>query len=49
MKLLGCGPGPSVGRALRHLTDCVVEDPSRNTPDALRTLLADWIAAQDRP
>jgi tRNA nucleotidyltransferase (CCA-adding enzyme) len=46
MKLLGCAPGPSVGRALRHLTDCVVEDPSRNTPDTLRALLADWIASQ---
>ena len=45
MKILGCAPGPSVGRALRHLTDCVVEDPSRNTPDALRALLADWIAS----
>ncbi len=46
MKILGSGPGPLVGRALRHLTDCVIEDPSRNTPDALRALLADWVAAQ---
>lgn len=44
MRLLGCGPGPRVGRALRYLTDCVVEDPSRNTPDTLRALLADWNA-----
>jgi hypothetical protein len=42
MKLLGCGPGPQVGRALRFLTDCVVEDPACNTPDALRTRLASW-------
>jgi hypothetical protein len=35
-----------VGRALRHLTDCVVEEPSRNTPEALRALLADWIGSQ---
>jgi hypothetical protein len=42
MELLGCGPGPMVGRALRYLTDRVVEDPSRNTPEALRALLAAW-------
>ncbi len=46
MRLLGCGPGPGVGRALRYLTDCVVEDPSRNTPEALRALLADWTASR---
>lgn len=39
MEILGCGPGPEIGRALRHLTDCVIEDPSRNTPDGLRKLL----------
>jgi tRNA nucleotidyltransferase (CCA-adding enzyme) len=42
MEALGCGPGPHVGRALRFLTDCVLEDPARNTPDALRLLLLDW-------
>jgi hypothetical protein len=42
MKMLGCGPGPRVGRALRYLTDAVVEDPSRNTPEALRRLLEAW-------
>jgi hypothetical protein len=42
MTFLGCGPGPRVGRALRFLTDCVVEDPSCNTPGALRARLAAW-------
>jgi tRNA nucleotidyltransferase (CCA-adding enzyme) len=46
MKILGSGPGPAVGRALRHLTDCVIEDPSRNTPEGLRALLADWVASE---
>jgi tRNA nucleotidyltransferase (CCA-adding enzyme) len=42
MRILGCKPGPIVGRALRHLTDCIVEDPSYNTPEALRALLEAW-------
>jgi tRNA nucleotidyltransferase (CCA-adding enzyme) len=42
MRILGCGPGPRVGQALRFLTDCVVEDPACNTPDALRARLAAW-------
>ena len=42
MQILGCGPGPSVGRALRYLTDAVIDDPSRNTPTALRALLDAW-------
>jgi tRNA nucleotidyltransferase (CCA-adding enzyme) len=41
MRILGCGPGPAIGRALRLLTDAVLEDPSRNTPEALRTLLGE--------
>ena len=36
MQALGCGPGRIVGQALRHLTDQVVEDPARNTPEQLR-------------
>jgi tRNA nucleotidyltransferase (CCA-adding enzyme) len=46
MRILGCGPGPAVGRALRDLTDAVVEDPSRNTPEGLRALLEAWAARQ---
>jgi tRNA nucleotidyltransferase (CCA-adding enzyme) len=46
MRILGCGPSPAVGRALRHLTDAVVEDPSRNTPEGLRALLEAWSARE---
>jgi len=42
MQLLGCGPGPQVGRALRHLTERVIEDPGANRPDRLREILAAW-------
>lgn len=42
MEHLGCRPGPEVGRALAHLTDQVIEDPSRNTPEGLRALLDAW-------
>jgi len=45
MRILGCGPGPVVGRALRHLTDRVVEDPSCNTPEELKALLEAWAQA----
>ncbi len=48
MRALGCGPSPRVGRALRYLTDAVVEDPTRNTPEALRTLLETWAASEAR-
>jgi tRNA nucleotidyltransferase (CCA-adding enzyme) len=44
MRALGCGPGPRVGRALRYLTDAVIEDPSRNSPEALLRLLEVWSA-----
>lgn len=46
MAHLGCGPGRSVGRALDHLTECVLEDPSCNTAEGLRSLLDAWHAAQ---
>lgn len=46
MELLGCGPGPIVGRALSYLTDRVVEDPSLNAPDALEQRLRAWAARQ---
>ena len=42
MAALGAGPGPHVGRALRHLVDCVVAEPGANTPERLRELLATW-------
>jgi len=42
MEALGCGPGRTVGQALRHLTDRVIEDPALNTPEQLHALLARW-------
>ena len=39
MGVIGSVPGPSVGRALRHLTLRVVEDPSLNTPEKLRKVI----------
>jgi tRNA nucleotidyltransferase (CCA-adding enzyme) len=45
MHILGCEPGPIVGRALRHLIDRVIEDPSCNTPEALHALLEAWAEA----
>jgi tRNA nucleotidyltransferase/poly(A) polymerase len=45
MDLLGCSPGPEVGRALRHLAKCVEADPACNTPDRLRERLLAWRSA----
>lgn len=45
MQILGCGPGREVGRALRALTEAVVEDPACNTPEGLRERLLAWKAA----
>ncbi len=39
MAALGVGPSPVVGEATRALVDAVLEDPARNTPEALRDLL----------
>ena len=46
MATLGRGPGPWVGRALHYLTECVLDDPDCNTPEALRERLAAWAASQ---
>jgi tRNA nucleotidyltransferase/poly(A) polymerase len=42
MDLLGCAPGPEVGRALRHLAKAVEADPSCNTRERLRERLLAW-------
>jgi hypothetical protein len=47
MQILDCGPGRTVGLALRHLTEAVIEEPSRNTPEELRRLLATWAERGD--
>ncbi len=46
MEAVGGGPGPVVGEALRYLLDCVLEEPSQNTPENLRALLAEWREAR---
>ena len=48
MKLLGCGPGPEVGAALRHLHECVLEDPTCNTEAALGEELRRWRSELNR-
>ncbi len=42
MHALAKGPGPHIGRALRHLVTCVVADPTANTPERLHELLTAW-------
>ena len=49
MAILGAGPGPHVGEALRHLLDRVLEDPSLNAPEALEAELRAWWLARARP
>ncbi|HKA16659.1 MAG TPA: hypothetical protein VKH41_16680 [Myxococcota bacterium] len=46
MEILGCGPGPEVGRALRHLGKAVAADPACNNPSALRERLLAWRSRQ---
>jgi len=46
MELLGVGPGPLVGEALRHLGDCAIEDPSCNTRERLYERLRAWRATR---
>jgi len=42
MRVLGTGPGPAVGEALRYLTECVLDDPTENEPARLRARLEAW-------
>ncbi len=46
MEILGAGPGPQVGEALRHLLDRVLEDPSLNEAGALSREVRRWWAAR---
>jgi len=32
-----------VGSALRHALECVLEDPAKNTPEALRAIVRDYL------
>jgi tRNA nucleotidyltransferase (CCA-adding enzyme) len=47
MEAMGKGPGPHIGRALAWLTDCVLEDPSRNTLEELQRLITSFVAEQN--
>jgi len=42
MRALGSPAGPTVGRALAYLTECVLDDPACNTEAGLRDKLAAW-------
>ncbi|NOK15762.1 CCA tRNA nucleotidyltransferase [Corallococcus carmarthensis] len=44
MKGLGIGPSPKVGEATRYLVETVLDDPSLNTADELRSRLTAWAA-----
>jgi tRNA nucleotidyltransferase (CCA-adding enzyme) len=46
MAILGAGPGPHVGDALRHLLERVLEDPARNDAATLAAELRAWWAAR---
>jgi tRNA nucleotidyltransferase (CCA-adding enzyme) len=42
MRILGAGPGPHVGEALRHLLGRVLEDPRENREELLSMALRRW-------
>jgi len=42
MELLGCEPGPVIGKAIRYLEQCVANDPSTNNAETLATRLEDF-------
>jgi tRNA nucleotidyltransferase (CCA-adding enzyme) len=44
MEVLGTGPGPHVGEALRHLLDRVLDDPALNDRARLSELVRRWWA-----
>jgi tRNA nucleotidyltransferase (CCA-adding enzyme) len=48
MALLGWPPGPRVGAALRHLAECVLEEPACNTREALAERLRAWAGGSAR-
>jgi hypothetical protein len=45
MEILACGPGPEVGRALRHLAKAVAAEPACNNAVTLRERLLAWRSA----
>jgi poly(A) polymerase/tRNA nucleotidyltransferase (CCA-adding enzyme) len=47
MSILGIPPGPMVGEALRHLLEYVLDEPERNTREALVEELRRWAAERE--
>ncbi len=47
-RLLGVAPGPLVGRALKYLVECVIEDPAQNDEARLASLLRTWPEMSER-
>jgi hypothetical protein len=45
IEILGCRPGPVVGRALAYLARCVAEDAAENQRERLSQRLRDWARA----
>lgn len=42
MAALGTGPSPAIGQATRYLLELVLDDPARNTAEALLSALKGW-------
>ena len=43
MMVLGVRPGPILGTLLKHLLDCVLEDPEANEHDRLLDMGRRWL------
>ncbi len=43
MTLINCGPGAHIGKILNQVFERVLEDPSLNTPDKLKSLVLDFM------
>lgn len=48
MQALGVGPSQVVGEAMRHLFEVVLDDPSRNTAEALTAEVRAWFKTSPR-
>src|SRR5690606_19345687 len=47
MRELGIGPGPRVGEILSRLHEAVLEDPAKNTREALLQMARAWGTGKD--
>jgi tRNA nucleotidyltransferase (CCA-adding enzyme) len=46
---MGLKPGPRFGTILGYLMEQVLQNPSLNDPDSLRTLVVEWLEREERP